>query len=141
MKNNLIRQSSSPADLLAAIQDSMDESDPSMPIPAMMSPDDSLSGGTSEDNPTGNHSAKSMMYSRDDSFLATDTVVSGGLWNNPTSPGTELACFSHIPGFFLSFGRCNQSMCPTASRVIMDNGIGSSSCRIMSSFLSTPNQH
>lgn len=106
MKNNLIRQSSSPADLLAAIQDSMDESDPSITIPAMMSPDESLSGGTSEDNPTGNHSAKSMMYSRDDSFVATDTVVSGGLWNNPTSPGTELASHTYPVSFFWQMHQC-----------------------------------
>ncbi|CAM6039326.1 unnamed protein product [Sphagnum compactum] len=83
-RDNLLRQSSLPADWLTVLQDSIDETiDPSSQFPSITSPDESLSGATSEE--TGGASGKSSIYSRDDSFLVSDTI-SGGLWSSPTSP-------------------------------------------------------
>jgi hypothetical protein len=86
--DNLLRQSSLPADWLAALQGSIDDTDPSSQMPSMTSPDESLSGRTSEDTAGVGVSGKSSIYSRDDSLLVIDTT-SGGLWHSPTSPGTE----------------------------------------------------
>ncbi len=86
--DNLLRQSSLPADWLAALQGSIDDTDPSSQMPSMTSPDESLSGRTSEDTAGVGVSGKSSIYSRDDSVLVIDTT-SGGLWDSPTSPGTE----------------------------------------------------
>ncbi|CAK9206136.1 unnamed protein product [Sphagnum troendelagicum] len=84
-RDNLLRQSSLPADWLTVLQDSIDETiDLSSQFPSITSPDESLSGATSEETGAG-ASGKSSIYSRDDSFLVSDTV-SGGLWSSPTSP-------------------------------------------------------
>ncbi|CAK9257005.1 unnamed protein product [Sphagnum jensenii] len=83
--DNLLRQSSLPADWLSALQGSIDDTDPSSQMPSMTSPDESLSGRTSEDTAGVGVSGKSSIYSRDDSFLVIDTT-SGGLWDSPTSP-------------------------------------------------------
>ncbi|KAH9549873.1 hypothetical protein CY35_10G041700 [Sphagnum magellanicum] len=83
--DNLLRQSSLPADWLAAFHGSIDDTDPSSQMPSMTSPDESLSGRTSEDTAGVGVSGKSSIYSRDDSFLVIDTT-SGGLWDSPTSP-------------------------------------------------------
>jgi len=84
-RDNLFRQSSLPADWLTVLQDSIDETiDLSSQFPSITSPDESLSGATSEETGAG-ASGKSSIYSRDDSFLVSDTV-SGGLWSSPTSP-------------------------------------------------------
>ncbi len=86
-RDNLLRQSSLPADWLTVLQDSIDETiDLSSQFPSITSPDVSLSGATSEETGAG-ASGKSSIYSRDDSFLVSDTI-SGGLWSSPTSPGT-----------------------------------------------------
>ncbi|CAK9258305.1 unnamed protein product [Sphagnum jensenii] len=86
-KVNLFRQSSLPADWLADLKDSIDETGPSPQIPGMTSPDESLSGGTSEETGADRASGKASMYSRDDSFFLNDTS-SGGLWNSlPNSVG------------------------------------------------------
>lgn len=86
-RDNLLRQSSLPADWLTVLQDSIDETiDLSSQFPSITSPDESLSGATSEETGAG-ASGKSSIYSRDDSFVVSDTI-SGGLWSSPTSPGT-----------------------------------------------------
>ncbi|CAM6040998.1 unnamed protein product [Sphagnum compactum] len=82
--DNLLRQSSLPADWLATLQGSIDDTDPSSQMPSMTSPDESLSGRTSEDTAGVGASGKSSIYSTDDSFLVIDTT-SGGLWDSPTS--------------------------------------------------------
>lgn len=88
----------------------MDESDPSMQIPTIMSSEDSLSGGTSEENAAGNN-GRTSMYSRDDGFLVNDTMTSGALWNAPTSPGKHtyflvgsLSC--QTPSLLLTDSEC-----------------------------------
>jgi hypothetical protein len=83
--DNLLHQSSLPADWLAALQGSIDDTDPSSQMPSMTSPDESLLGRTSEDTAGVGVSGKSSIHSRDDSFLVIDTT-SGGLWDSPTSP-------------------------------------------------------
>jgi hypothetical protein len=75
LKNNL------PAQLSAAAMQEVNERSPTgMAIQSMMSSEESMSG-TSEDTNYG-HGSKTPMYSRDDSFLLSDTSV-----NLPTSPG------------------------------------------------------
>ncbi|CAK9865454.1 unnamed protein product [Sphagnum jensenii] len=84
-RDNLLRQSSLPADWLTVLHDSIDETiDLSSQFPSITSPEESLSGATSEETGAG-ASGKSSIYSRDDSFLVSDTI-SGGLWSSPTSP-------------------------------------------------------
>jgi hypothetical protein len=76
LKNNL------PAQLSAAAMQEVNERSPTgMAIQSMMSSEESMSG-TSEDTNYG-HGSKTPMYSRDDSFLLSDTSV-----NLPTSPGS-----------------------------------------------------
>jgi hypothetical protein len=74
-------KNNSPAQLSAAAMQEVNERSPTgMAIQSMMSSEESLSG-TSEDTNYG-HGSKTPMYSRDDSFLLSDTSV-----NLPTSPG------------------------------------------------------
>jgi hypothetical protein len=111
-KVNLFRQSSLPADWLADLKDSIDETGPSPQIPGMTSPDESLSGGTSEETGADHASGKASMYSRDDSFFLNDTS-SGGLWNSLPNSGTEFDCFIffHIVVWLYNFTIPLQQQC------------------------------
>ncbi|KAH9565210.1 hypothetical protein CY35_04G066100 [Sphagnum magellanicum] len=90
--NQLVRQSSLPADWFATLNDPIDDLNSQIPFMTSSPDQESLSGGISEE--TGGAagvSGKSSMYSsQDDSFLFSDTTTTsgadGGLWHSPTSP-------------------------------------------------------
>ncbi|KAH8964376.1 hypothetical protein BDL97_04G063900 [Sphagnum fallax] len=90
--NQLVRQSSLPADWFATFNDPIDDLNSQIPFMTSSPDQESLSGGISEE--TGGAagvSGKSSMYSsQDDSFLFSDMTTTsgadGGLWNSPKSP-------------------------------------------------------
>jgi hypothetical protein len=92
--NQLVRQSSLPADWFATLNDPIDDLNSQIPFMTSSPDQESLSGGISEETgAAAGVSGKSSMYSsQDDSFLFSDTTTTsgadGGLWNSPTSPGT-----------------------------------------------------
>ncbi|CAK9222914.1 unnamed protein product [Sphagnum troendelagicum] len=90
--NQLVRQSSLPADWFATFNDPIDDLNSQIPFMTSSPDQESLSGGISEETgAAAGVSGKSSMYSsQDDSFLFSDMTTTsgadGGLWNSPTSP-------------------------------------------------------
>lgn len=84
LKNNLMRQSSSPAELLAAINEREDDITPTMQQ-QLRSQDDGLSGVTFGENRSNKKSVASM-YSNPMSVLNDATMGGGGVWEMPSSP-------------------------------------------------------
>ena len=83
LKNNLLRQSSSPAELLAAINEREDDITATMQQ-QIRSQDDSLSGVTFSENRSNEKSLTSMHSNP--IYALKDAMGGGGVWRMPTSP-------------------------------------------------------